>query len=271
MIVQTAGPDGRHLVLTMDQHTATGKVMAQHFGETDHFERPEPSELFIALVAEHDHGWAPIDAMAPRDPDTNLPWNVWTAPLAHTLQAGTRSIDHNEACHPYRGLLSSMHIVGLFTGRFGVGDPRSLDDLDSKQQARMRANWEAEEDRRKRLRTQLASDPKTRAWVDDGAVMRNYKVLQFFDRFALWLQVHHPTRRQATVFDHVPASKTDDFSITVEPLDATRVRVTPFPFDSEGLMVPITGRSISPQPADIDLATALKQAPTESQPVELVA
>ena len=130
MIVQsTRSPGEAHLVLTMEQHTATAGALADHFGGVGPFAPLEPRDLLRGLAWEHDRGWAEVDAAAPRDPSTDLPWSVYQTPTSVSIGTGPRSIDHNERCHPYRGLLSSMHIAGLFTGRFGLDDTRILDQL----------------------------------------------------------------------------------------------------------------------------------------------
>ncbi|MGF1598672.1 MAG: hypothetical protein ACFCVK_17380 [Acidimicrobiales bacterium] len=68
MIVQSGDEGVPRLVLTMDQHTATGATMAEHFGGTDGFDRLEPHQLVVGLVGEHDRGWVEVDAGAPRHP-----------------------------------------------------------------------------------------------------------------------------------------------------------------------------------------------------------
>lgn len=73
MIVQSPARDGSRFVLTMEQHTQTGAIMARHFDGASGFERLEPHEMFVEFVAEHDRGWMPIDDEAPGDPHTGLP------------------------------------------------------------------------------------------------------------------------------------------------------------------------------------------------------
>ena len=67
MIVQSSRDSGAHLVLTMEQHTATGGTLATHYGGTGSFDRLEPNDLVVGLVREHDRGWVEVDAVAARD------------------------------------------------------------------------------------------------------------------------------------------------------------------------------------------------------------
>lgn len=260
-----------HLVLTMEQHTATAAALAGHFGGVPGFTRLEPADLMLGLVREHDRGWVPVDAEAPRDPSTDLPWSVYQTPIAVSIGTGPRSIDHNERCHPYRGLLASMHIVGLFTGRYGLDATRVLDLLGDDSRALLEPILEREQARQVRLRAALAADPATAAWVAEPALMHNYRALQFFDRLALWLQVTCPQERRATVIPDVPtAVGSPGVDVTVTPLGPGRVGLAPYPFDATPLEVVSEGRWLHPQPREVDLAAALSSAPAARQPTTLV-
>ena len=269
MIVQTSRDGRTHLVLDMEQHTATGGRLAEHYGGIEGFDRLEPNELVVGLVREHDRGWVPVDAVAPRDPGTHLPWNVYDTPTEISIGTGPRSIDHNESCHPYRGLLSSMHIVGLFKGRYGLDETQRIDEVDADSRALLEPMIAREMQRQSQLRRDLGGDPVTSPWLTDAVLMRNYKALQFFDKLALWLQVTHPADRRPTVIHHVPTIGESDVSVTVTPLGERRVRLEPYPFDADPLEVVVEGRWLGPQPDTIDLAAALEHAPKAEQPVEL--
>ena len=270
MIVQSAARDGSHLVLTMEEHTATAGVLARHFGRSADFERARPGDLFVELVGEHDRGWVPIDAAVPRNPRTDLPFTVFEIGLDRTLAAGLATIDHNVLQHPYRGVLASMHIAGLFNGRFGLEEPMALAGLDPDERDHLAGFLASEQSRRDRLVEGLRGDPDTAGWVTTDALMTDYKLLQFFDRFALWLQVTHPQDRRATRFRSVPAGHTD-VEILAEPLDEMMVRLDPYPFDMERLTIAVSGRSLRPVPGSVDLAAALRSAPRVQQQVVLVA
>jgi len=271
VIVQSGSTSSLSLILTMEQHTATAARLAEHFGDTPLFDRIEPNELVVPLVKEHDHGWVDIDASAPRDPSTDLPWSVYDAPLAHSLEAGVKSIDHNERCHPYRGLISSMHICGLHNGRFGMNEAPSLDHLTQGMRQGLEDFLTSEHDRRQRLISELGADQSLSPWIGDNALMRVYKALQFFDRLALWLQVAAPSARRPTKLQHIPGSNGAEHTISVSQLDDHRVRLNPYPFDSEPLEIEIHGRAMKPQLAGTDLAQILNRAEPMSQTVIFVA
>lgn len=270
MIVQSQAPDGSHLVLTMEEHTATAAVLGRHFGGTKLFDRPQPRDLFVKLVAEHDRGWVSIDDRVERDPVTDLPWNVIDAPLSHSLTAGVKTIDYNERCHPFRGLLSSMHIAGLYTGRYGLSEPKHVGDLSVEETINLDEFLASEQARRDRLHAQLSTNSDTAGWVEHDGLMKCYKALQFFDVLALWLQITHPRRRSPMIWDHVPG-RDSDHAVLIEQVDDSRVQLTPFPFDTDELPIRITGRRLWPQPAAGDLAAALRDAQPDHQDVLLTA
>jgi hypothetical protein len=283
MIVQSApmravaaGVDGwpdpvgpARLVLTMQQHTATARVLARHFGGVDGFDRLEPLDLMVDLVGEHDRGWIPVDDAAPRCPGTGLPWSVYETPTTLSIGTGPRSIDHNESRHPYRGLLASLHIVGIYDGRHGLDPTRVLDVVPAESRELLEPMIAAERRRQERLTEQLEADPVTARWM--GPVLwRNYKALQLFDRLALWLQVTHPADRRPTTIADVPTTGGGDVTVEVSPIDERVVRIDPFPFDTDPLDLTVEGRWLVPQPPGVDLAAALADAPPAHQPVTLV-
>src|SRR5262245_50074960 len=61
-------------------------------------------------------------------------------------------------------------------------------------------------DRQKRLKAELAQDPKTSAWIEDKRLFQNYKQLQFFDTLALYFNRTHPRERGEVKFEHVPST-----------------------------------------------------------------
>ena len=70
----------------------------------------------------HDRGWRDLDENPPLDPRTGLPYHLGETPIEITMLTSATSPHHNEAVHPYCGLLDSMHITGLYHGRYGLSD-----------------------------------------------------------------------------------------------------------------------------------------------------
>ncbi|MBT3884058.1 MAG: DUF3891 family protein, partial [Rhodospirillaceae bacterium] len=100
----------------------------------------------------------------------------------------------------------------------------------------------------------LAGDPATAGWIEEGALMRNYKFLQFMDTLALYFNLRHAGDRSSETFVHVPMSEAVDAEVTVTPMGNDRYAVTPFPFNGEVLEVRCKGRyfkAVSDAPTDL--------------------
>ena len=162
MIVQSAPESEAHFVITMLQHTAFAGELARHFGNDD-FAPLDPREPLEYVVANHDRGWDDLDARAPQDPATCLPYNLSSTPLTDIIATSAGSPDHNQRRHPLSGIISSMHSYGLYHGRYGLApDKLFIDRIPDPLRPAADAMLEAELARQDRLREQLASDPDCR-------------------------------------------------------------------------------------------------------------
>jgi hypothetical protein len=118
MMTQTAPEGEPHFVITMAEHTEMCGQLARAFGN-DCFDRLDPFEEAVYVVENHDRGWDGYDANPGIDPVTRLPYIMARTPISDIVKTNVGSPDFNEAHHPYCGLLSSMHSVGLYNGRYG--------------------------------------------------------------------------------------------------------------------------------------------------------
>jgi hypothetical protein len=112
MMTQTAPEGEPHFVIAMTEHTEMCGQLARAFGN-DRFERIDPFEEVVHVVENHDRGWDGYDANPGLDPVTRLPYIMARTPTPDAVKTNVGSPDFNEAHHPYCGLLSSMHSVGL--------------------------------------------------------------------------------------------------------------------------------------------------------------
>ena len=87
------------------------------------------------------------------------------------------------------------------------------------------------------LKQQLAADPQTSAWVEEGNLFRNYKLLQFCDTLALYFNLRHQSNRTVENYVHVPETVTRDTQITVTPVGNGTYSFDPFPFAGDMLEV----------------------------------
>jgi hypothetical protein len=278
MMTQTA-PDGEpHFVNTMLAHTQMCAEMARAFGN-DRFARPEPFDEVVYVVENHDRGWDLYDANPGIDPTTHLPYIMVRTPTPDLVKTNRGSPDFNETHHPYCGLLSSMHTVGLYNGRYGlssfVARTQSTTSIDVAKDHRplidaMLAN---EADRQARLKAALAAAPATREWVGERHLFQNYKHLQFLDTLSLYFHLRHAGERGDQTYVHVPVNTEEDTTVALKKVDERTYSLDPYPFASDRLTITCRGRYVMPFLADFPpdrVGAALRELPEDRQSYELV-
>ena len=275
MIIQSAAeerPGGVRFVITLDEHLELVAQLAAQFGN-DAFETPAPRDHFLYACRWHDKGWKDLDDNPPLDPATGLPYNLIETPIPIIALTGCRSPEYNEAHHAYCGLLDSMHIWGLYNGRYGLSDKVLIDHVPEKDRLTAETMLNTERQRQKRLTAVLAADPATAPWVEEARLFANYKALQFFDTFALYFNCTHPEGRGPGVFANVPRGPGDDVAISVRPLGDGAYGLAPYPFRDDGLEVSFTGRHLTPFAPDEapDMAAVMRETPRARQSARLVA
>ena len=270
MIIQTAPAQSPHWVVPMSDHQCLADQFAAAFGN-EAFASLNPEGLMRFLVANHDAGWKEVDARIPMDPNTGLPCNLLQTPMEDLVQTGAPSAALNEAHHPYCGLLISMHVYGLYHGRYGLSDKIVVDLLPEEVRPHFDAMLEAELARQARLKGVLRADPTMQEYVDETMLFHNYKVLQFFDTLSLYFCMDHAGARSESVFLNVPKSVGDDVAVTVTPLDDGTYKVSPFPFKGASLEVELPGHALMPQAPGTDIQAALAATPRGHEKVTLVA
>ena len=131
-----------------------------------------------------------------------------------------------------------------------------------------KAFLESERERQKRLRERLATDPKTRPWVEEKKLFQNYKQLQFFDTLALYFNLRHERDRGEEVYSHVPRNAKEDTNVTVKNRGNGVYSFAPFPFKGDRLEVACSGRYLQPLAEGLSpdgVGAALRSVPTTAQ------
>ncbi len=278
MMIQTAPPGEKRFISTMVEHLELCSQFARAFGNED-FEKPEPYDEVLYTIGHHDRGWDEFDANPVLDPTSRFPAGLGSGPVPNVVTTSKRSPDFNEARHAYCGLLSSMHSWGLYNERYGVSQFRVLDGGKSVpiplgQEDTVHGLLNGEIARQKRLKESLAADPATAAWVEEKTLLRNYKLLQFFDTLALYFNMRHAAEHSPETFVHVPKSVDEDAEITITPLGNGKYSASPFPFAGAQLQVQCDGRyfeAVSDGVGPENLAAELYGLPVEKQSFHLAA
>lgn len=269
MIVQTAASGQPHFVIEQTDHARACGRLAAAFGN-DAFAPPVPRDLVIFTVAHHDEGWAPVDALAEAAPATGLPHHLTQTPLPYLLRTSKGSPDFNEAHHPFCGLLSSLHTVGLFNGRYGLSDFVFIDRVPAEHKPAADALLADEVARQERLKAALRADPTTAAWAEEAALFANYKLLQFFDTLGLYFQLTHAEARRPARFLNVPDGRRADHTVTITPQPDGTYALSPWCFADDEVEVVTLGRYLHPQPGLADFRAVFAATPKEAQRYRLV-
>ncbi|GIK55673.1 MAG: DUF3891 family protein [Chloroflexi bacterium] len=264
MIIQTTVEGQPHFAIEQPDHARMCGQLACAFGNAT-FNPPAPRDLVVYVVAHHDEGWAPVDAICEQSPVTGLPYHLTQTPLPYLIQTSKGSPDFNEAYHPYCGLLSSMHTCGLFNGRYGLSDFIFIDKIPAEHKAMADALLADERNRQTRLKAHLADDSASCAWVQEEALFNNYKLLQFFDTLALYFHTTHAAAHQEARFLNVPDGKGGDHTITIVPRPGGDYTLTPWVFATDVLELFVEGRPITPQPVGTDFRAIFADTPKEKQ------
>ena len=278
MMTQTA-PDGEpHFVITMAEHTEMCGQLARAFGN-DRFERLDPFEEVAYAVENHDRGWDGYDANPGLDPTTRLPYIMARTPTPDVVKTNVGSPEFNEAHHPYCGLLSSMHSVGLYNGRYGFSQfvirTQTTTSLSVPEMYRplVDAVLEHELARQARLKSTLTQSATGGSWIEQQHLFQNYKQLQFFDTLSIYFHLRHASERGDQVYIHVPTNREADTTITLKKIDQWVYSLDPFPFASDRLTLVCRGRYVTPFPEDFSperVGASLYALPADRQSYELV-
>ncbi len=271
-MIQTAPEGAPRFAIKMDEHTALAGQFARAFGNKM-FEPLEPLDVMLYMVTNHDKGWVDYDAAPRTDPRTGLPYNLVDTPAEDITKTSARSPDFNEKHHPYCGLLSSMHSWGLYNGRYGMSDKVLIDTIAPEQRHLADRMLEGEITRQERLKANLAQEPETAAWIEEGHLFQNYKQLQFFDTLALYFNRAHEGARGEARFEHVPMSASKDVTVVVRPVAPGVYSMSPYPFAEDLAEFSFSGRYVRPLPKgeDADWGAVLQVARTERQQFKIVA
>ena len=275
MIVQSAPEgerSGKRFVMKLAEHLELVGQFAENYGN-DKFAEPEPREEFMYVCRWHDKGWQDLDDNPPLNADTGLPHNLVETPLPIILLTSARSPEHNEAHHPYCGLIDSMHIWGLYNGRYGLSDKKLINMIPDEHLLLAENMLNNEFQRQARLKAELGADAKTADWVKDGPLFTNYKILQFFDTLALYFNCTHADARGESVFENVPLDQETDATITVHPVGDDSYSLDPYPFRESGMAISYAGRYLLPMDAGAEpnMAAVMRDTPIERQSAMLVA
>jgi len=269
MIVQSTLEGKPNFVIEQTDHARMSGQLVEAFGNNV-FATPIPHDLLTFIVAHHDEGWESVDALCEQSPTTGLPHHLTQTPLPYLVKTSKVSPDFNEVHHAFCGLLSSMHTYGLFNGRYGLSDFIFIDKIAPENKQAVTDMLTAELERQARLKDQLSSKAESAAWVEEAALMNNYKLLQFFDTLSLYFHMTHTEGRGESKFLHVPDGKGTDHTLTIKPAGDGAYVLAPFPFKSDSIEISVEGRYLTAQPQGTDFKPIFDNTAKEKQVYKIV-
>jgi hypothetical protein len=249
MIVQSC--DGRLLLIRQTDHAALAGVFAEHWGNAE-FAVPSPRDPLIDAALHHDDGWLLWEAAPRVDPATHRPFQFTAMPVAEHVAFYRAGIERVLALAPYAGLLTVLHLAGLYQMRFGTErqmQPKGLSPDDERLQRQFLDELHQQADN---LRRELPQQGVPASWLEDRRLWCNYKLLQIYDRLSLYFCTAPP--RQAEL-EPVPRDyEGGETRITLTPLDERRVVLSPYPFDRSPLPLTVRGRLVADRDYESDEA-----------------
>ena len=259
IIQQPPGKDQAFAVL-QDYHLELCSQFALAWGNGE-FAPADPRFALDYMGRNHDLGWPEYDSSPAMDPKTGFPYHLLDIPPEYLVDIHRKNIVRNYGFHPYTGLLSAMHMLGVYRTRLGVSDFVTLDHrmgtesdvkvlqplIDDCQ--RWQEEWTAK----------LEADSETRDWLEPDRLKRNFTLLQIYDMLSLYFCINPESEMKAQTFAGVPSTNGGTTDVTLVPKGDGRLTVDPWPFGVEPLRVVLSAKRLA---APIDSAhEAILRAP----------
>ncbi|MEM8884379.1 MAG: DUF3891 family protein [Planctomycetota bacterium] len=289
-------------LIPQHHHAQVSGYLAAHWGGANGFARPghfpgatDPRrwrDEVVLAIAEHDNGWWETEAMPRPSEVDGLPVGVGeaAAPTQENefsawreggFDRWRRGIERLAGPHPYAALLTSLHAYWLYAVAFDdlVGDdtrrhfvfgPPDVAESLVGDPAVTRAFLEEQRTRQAELRSRLENDRGMARATRPEHLDAHLRLLQLLDSMSLFLALRDS---EAHVLEHVPrAGWSDRVTITWRRLDERRIALAPYPFDTEGLLVPLVVRVMADDSSaeDAALLTRLHGAPLHTVPFRMV-
>ncbi|MEM7535230.1 MAG: DUF3891 family protein [Chloroflexota bacterium] len=239
MIVREIGED-QLLCISQSSHALMSLQFCQHWGNQQ-FTRPEPFDVVMLAVAQHDNGWVewesapklradryPMDFINEDDPGGKV--DLWR-----------RGMMRAYAQHPYAGILVGNHAVLLYESALNTSGLIADEGLRKKIQGFIDEHSRLIE----QTRPDFAAIPSMQRALTPEAIERNTRYVQLGDTASL--QVCMPWAKKHTIPDF-PMNDTQTVDIEMEwglTSDGPMIWFDPWPYHVDLFMVSIHGRLLS--------------------------
>jgi hypothetical protein len=171
-------------------------------------------------------------------------------PLAEHISFYRVGIEHVLTLAPYAGLLTLMHLSGLYQMRFNTDrhmQPKAL----SRDEERMQRQFLDElHQQQQSLLQELPQRGVAASWLEERRLWCNYKLLQMYDRLSLYFCTAPP--RPATLEPAPQDYEGGETQLILTPISETAVAIAPYPFDCSPLSFTVRARIVPDRDYDSD-------------------
>lgn len=188
-------------------------------------------DQLVKATARHDDGWIEWD-QSPKFGQSGAPFDFISAPTDDRVEIYAKGVRAVLEEHPWTVLLVSMHLTGLFLGRYEPNASPMIDNLPVSDQQVARRFIEEETARQNRIKEELGSDP-----------LAHYRLVQVFDRLSLTLCLQPLSFIGKNSIDFVPFDDSDEGTLTLWAEEGV-IKLDPYPFQSERFTLTMPARAL---------------------------
>lgn len=223
----------------------------------------EPREPVRLAVALHDAGWAEVDARPQVNPATGRPYSFLDIPQDVHAAAHTRTVRRAREADPYAGLLTSLHVAGLYRNRYGY--------LPHIAQRAVEPQWRAAVDRFLAEQDAVQAELMAALRPERDVLWTHYRWFQLWDMLSLYSCMLSPESTPDTLLCAVPrAPGGEEITFTLRGSGAG-FALDPWPFVESRIVLRWKARILPDRlyTSDAELQEAYSQAPLQEQQVVL--
>ena len=258
MIIQEQSD--QFVVIRQTDHAILAGFFAREWGN-ENFARPEPKDSFRLAAAEHDNGWTEWERNAQIDYATFSPYTFMSIPTAEHIEIYKRGIDRIVKADQYAGLLTTMHVAGLYDRARATMPGFSAKYIRSTETQSVAEFIQRLRLQQLRLKVDLRADATLKNFAEEKSLQSNLQRLDALDRLSLYFCL--APQANATI-DGVPVDDNGrEVDWELRPQAGNAITLTPYPFRRDPLDISILARRIPKRhySDDFDVQKTLAMAP----------
>jgi Protein of unknown function (DUF3891) len=258
MIIQEQGE--QFIVIRQTDHALLAGFFAREWGN-ETFARPEPNDSFRLAATEHDNGWTEWERKPEIDFATFSPYTFMSIPTVEHIEIYKRGIDRIVKADQYAGLLTTMHVAGLYDRARATMPGFSAKYVKSSDAQQVAEFIQRLRLQQIRLKVDIRADSARKEFAEEKLLQNNLQRLDALDRLSLYFCLG--PQANATI-EGVPLDEQGrEVDWELRPEADNALTLAPYPFRRDPLDISILARRIPKRryADDIDLQKTLALAP----------